>query len=199
MVRWLNRLALAAALAIFGGTAYAIDQAYFPQPSGQQPAAGALLMCMNGGAFAVPCDVVEVCVTPTVTAAGYGAGNEVGGLITIVVPNTAAGLVLQSVRLDFKDAQTAEFDVFQFSANPSNSTWTDKSAPAVNAADVFKVLPPIKLTNNSSGLGTHTVYGADAIGRALARSTTSDFFVVVTPGTPTLGSTSDMQFCASYL
>ena len=152
----------------------------------------------------------EVCVTagssnwPALTASSaYTSGNLVGGLVSLPLSMTTirhpgAG-VLQSIRLNFKDAQTAEFDVYGFSANPSNSTWTDKSAPSINAADVFSVKPPIKLTSAASGLGTHTIYGADAIGRASLNGSVTDYFAIVTIGTPTFGSTADAQFCASYL
>jgi hypothetical protein len=143
----------------------------------------------------------ETCVTPTVTASSaYTAGNEVGGLITFAnaVGNIQTG-ILQAVRLNFKDAQTAEFDVTFFSSNPSASTWTDKSAPAINAADVFKVQPTIKLTNASSVLGTHTNYGQDGIGRTISLGSTSFYAVVTTPGTPTFASANDMQLCASIL
>jgi len=147
----------------------------------------------------------EVCATPVVTAGAYGSGNVVGGLLTVApfrpavtgAPNQ--GGILQSIRVTLKTVQTAEFDVYQFSSNPTASTWTDKAAPAINVADVAKVLPPIKLTTPASGLGTHTVYGSDAIARAKTGTTVNDYFVIVVVGTPTLGSTSDLQFCATYL
>lgn len=176
-------------------------QTSFPAaPDGNGGVNTAVVACINGATQAAACSPVEVCQTLVVTASSaYSAGNEVGGLVTLTIPQTAAGQILVSVRLDFKDAQTAGFKVYQFSANPSNSTWTDKSTPSINAADVFKVLPPLSLAANDSGLGTHTVYGQDAINRALARLSTSDYFVIVTTGTPTFGSTSDAQFCAAYL
>jgi hypothetical protein len=142
----------------------------------------------------------EVCLTPTVTASSYTAGYVVGGLLnfTNAIGTLPTG-ILQSIRLDFKDAQTAEFDVTFFQANPSASTLSDHGAPVINAADVFKVLPTIKLTNYSSVLGTHTVYGQDSVGRAINLGSTSLYAVVTTPGTPTLASTTDMQACVSVL
>jgi hypothetical protein len=142
----------------------------------------------------------EVCVTPTVTASAYTTGNVVGGKITLANAFGSLGTgILQSVRLTFKSVQTAEFDAYEFSANPTGSTWTDKAAPAIVAADALLAKPPIKLFNQASGLGTHTVYGADAIARAVSEGGTSDYFIITTIGTPTPASTTDMQFCASYL
>lgn len=153
----------------------------------------------------------EVCVPVVVTLnSAYTAGNEVGPLLSLsnMFRSSAQGApdqggVLQSIRLNFGAVHTSEYDIYQFSSNPSNTTWTDKTTPSINAADVNLVHPPLKLTNNASGLGTHTVYGADGIGRAHAAgtatvaATTTDYFVIVTQGTPTF--TSNPQLCATYL
>lgn len=140
---------------------------------------------------------------PLTQSSAYTAGNLVGGLITLlktmVTSRHPGAGVLQSISLNFKDAQTAEFDVYGFRANPSSSTWTDKATPSINAADVFKVRPPIKLTTAASGLGTHTSYGTDAVARAALNGSTTDYFAIVTTGTPTFASTTDAQFCAAYL
>jgi hypothetical protein len=145
-------------------------------------------------------NTTEVCVAPTVTASSaYTAGNEVGGLMTFAaaVNATGSGKVV-STRIDMKSVQTAEFDLFLFVANPSNSTWTDKSAPAINVADEVNVLAPIRHTTNSSGLGTHTVYGQDGIWKDFKlASGTSLYGILVTPGTPTFASTSDVQVCVT--
>ena len=149
----------------------------------------------------------EACVVPTVTSgSAYAAGNSLGGLLQLNPAFRAqaqgapdSGGVIQSVRIAFKDVQTAAFKAYEFTAQPSNSTWTDKATPAIAAGDVLLVRPPITISNNDSGLGTMTVYGADALARAHVGAGTIDYWVVVTTGTPTLGSTTDMQFCVTYL
>ena len=142
----------------------------------------------------------EVCVTPSVTpAAAYTAGNIVGGLITL--PNallSANAAQLVSIRLTFKSAQISEFDVSLFSGLPV-TVFTDKTAPAIVAADTLLVQPSLKLTNNYSGLGTHTVYGADNINRGIVQSQPNVYAVVTTTGTPTFTTNSDVQLCASFL
>jgi hypothetical protein len=140
----------------------------------------------------------EVCVTPIVTAGTYSAGTVGGGMIAL--PNaflTANAGVLQSVRLTSKSAQTAEFDIVFFSALPS-TVFTDYAAPAIVAADALLAQPPIKLTNNYSGLGTDTIYGADAIGRPINEVGSSAYAVITTTGTPTFASTSDITLCAAF-
>ena len=152
----------------------------------------------------------EVCVVSgstnwaaLTTGSAYGAGNEVGGLITLPAfyRTSRSGVAPQSVRLTFGDVQTAAFKAYQFSSKPTASTWSDKAAPAIASGDVNKVRPPITLSNNDSGLGTHTVYGADSIARAVVSGSTdsndSDYWIIVTSGTPTF--TTQAQFCASVL
>lgn len=185
---------------------FAVLASLFCSAASAQAPVNAIIQCINGAGAPVPCSSVEVCIPLTVTASAYTSGNvfgnatgsAAGSAIAVPIPNIAAGQVLQSVRLDFKSVQTAEFDIYQFSAVPGNN-YTDKSAPAIATGDKFNVLPPIKLTSNASGLGTHTVYGQDATARSLARSTATDYFVIIVIGTPTPASTTDAQFCASYL
>jgi hypothetical protein len=142
----------------------------------------------------------EVCTVLNVTpSSAYSAGNVVGGLIplaNVFLPSNSA--VLQSIRLTSKSVQTAEFDVTLFSAQPVASTWTDKAAPAIAAGDVPLAQPPIKLTNNFSGLGTHTVYGADNINRGVKQNAPSVYAVITTPGAPTFASASDLQLCTAW-
>lgn len=182
-----------------GGTITITGNQAFGNPAGGANPNGPATPA-NSAPVVVAGKTSEVCVSPAVTASAYAAGNVVGGKLTLANAFGAVGSgVLQSIRITFKDVQTAEFDAYEFASNPTGSTWTDKTAPAIVAADVLLAKPPIKLTNNASGLGTHTVYGADAIGRSVATGATSDYFVLITTGTPTFASTSDVQFCASYL
>ena len=86
----------------------------------------------------------EVCAVPVITpSSAYSAGNSVGGLITLPAAflSTNSG-ILQAVRLTSKSAQTLEFDVTFFSALPS-TTFTDKTAPAIVAADALLAQPPM--------------------------------------------------------
>jgi hypothetical protein len=141
----------------------------------------------------------EVCTVPTVSTGAYSAGEVVGGLLAFpsAFLSTNSG-ILQAVRLTFKSAQTAEFDVTFFSAKPA-TTFVDNAAPSIVAADVLLAQPPIKLTNNFSGLGTATSYGADGIGRPVNEVGATAYAVITTPGTPTFASASDLQLCAAWL
>ena len=84
-------------------------------------------------------------VTPTMTASSaYTAGNVVGGLLTFTnAVDAALSGILQRVTVDCKSVQTAGFKLYVFAANPGSSTFTDKTAPAIAAADVGKLIDVI--------------------------------------------------------
>jgi hypothetical protein len=151
-----------------------------------------------------------IVVTPS---SAYAGGNEVGPLISLRFARKAEGAparsgIMQSVTLNSKSVQTAEFDVTFFIQQPSVPTvFVDKTTPSINSADVFLVRAPVKLTANWSPFGTHTNYGIDQIARAVklpsvVTSTPGDGFiwaVITTPGTPTFTSSSDLQLCIGML
>lgn len=138
---------------------------------------------------------ISLAQTPVVTASSYTTGFEVGGLMTFSsigrAPNSSG--IIQDVTLTSKTVQTAEFDIYLFNSNPSNSTWTDHASPAINAADVSKLIGVVKMTKNYSGLGTHTIYKPDETTFApIPFSGATLYAVMVVVGTPTFGSTSDL-------
>ena len=140
-------------------------------------------------------------VTPTLTAASaYTAGNVVGGLLTFAsAVDAALSGILQRVTINCKSVQTAGFKLYVFAANPSSSTFTDKTAPAIAAADVGKLVDVIALASPDSGLGTHTLYVADGLADAFVLAAASLYAVLVTTATPTFGSTSDISVSLGIL
>lgn len=140
-----------------------------------------------------------VSVTPTVTASStYAAGNEVGGLMTFasVTRTPKFSGKIDTITITSKSIQSAEFDLYLCDVNPSSSTWTDKTGPAINSADVSKCKWMIPLTANASGLGTYTSYTATGLGLSflLPSSGTSLYGILVTPQIPSaqFGSTTDL-------
>jgi hypothetical protein len=142
-------------------------------------------------------------LTPTITASSqYTTGNVVGGLLAFpnVVRNRQPTGVLESIQLDLLSAQTCSFKVYFFPSKPVTS-FTDKSAPSINAADAPNVIGPFTLSAYDSGLGTHTAYNLPAIGQglSLAAGSTTLYAVVVVVGTPTFASASDLTISISVL
>ena len=139
-----------------------------------------------------------VSVTPVVTAGlAYGAGNIVGGLLHFQNCFRAAQptALLQTWGILSKSVQTTAFRLYLFNQNPTHSTWTDKSAPNINAADIPFLIPGagvFAVSNNDSGLGTVTVYGA-GLQFCVIQSASTDLYGILTcTGTPTFASTSDL-------
>jgi hypothetical protein len=143
-------------------------------------------------------------VSPTITAASaYTAGNLVGGLMTF--SNCfATGLtsgVLQSVVIKSKSVQTATFKLYIFSQQPTNTTWTDKTSPAINVLDLPYLIDMFIFAAPDSGLGTMTIYTQDGLGKSIANTASGQnlWGLLVTTGTPTFSSTTDISVTLGIL
>ena len=139
--------------------------------------------------------------SPTVTASSaYTLNNQVGGLLTFAsATGPLLSGILQSIRVTSKSVQTTGLKLYFFTTNPTNSTWTDKTAPAINAADIPFLAGEYTLGGADSGLGTHTIWNLDGIGKAFASATSTLYGILVTTGTPTFASTSDISVTISVL
>lgn len=130
----------------------------------------------------------------TVTAAAYSAGNVVGGLITLTgaVGGSATTALLHKVTLMAKSAQSGQFDVIFFHSNPTNSTFTDKTALSVNVLDFDKITAVVHVTDWTN-LGTPSIGVASNLAISVRGVNSQTMYaVVVARGTPTFASTSDV-------
>jgi hypothetical protein len=143
----------------------------------------------------------KISVSPTVTASSaYAAKNIVGGPMTFSAALLAAGSgVLESITLKTKTVQPGNFVLSLFDANPVNSTWNDKTAAAINVADIPFHIGDFTLSSPSSQLGTETIYNFNAIGKALKAGATTLYGILTCVGTPTFGSTSDVTVVIEVL
>ena len=143
----------------------------------------------------------KVAVTPTVTASSaYAAGNEVGGLMTFAnVFDAANSGILQSITVKCLSVQTTPLNLYLFTTNPTNSTWTDKTGPAINAADIPYMRGPFTFGYPDSGLGTCTIWELDAIAAAIVASSTSLYGILTCTATPTFASTSGITVSLTVL
>jgi hypothetical protein len=129
-------------------------------------------------------------VVPVVTSNGaYAAGNEIGGLMTFPVGGSGTGGTLMSMRVTSRTAAlTTPLMAFVFTTIPAASTWTDKTAPAINTADIASILCAVPLSNPIGGLGTMTIWNAGNIGMQFLAANL--YVVIVTVSAITLASTS---------
>ena len=148
----------------------------------------------------------EICVTPTVTASNaYVTNYVVGGLLTFSgVAPPSGNIVLQSASIDIKDTETSGFTLTLFRANPSNTTWTDASAAAINAADKPSVAATIAGLSAQSVLGSaFTNLTQSGIGQpiSLGPAVTTLYGVLTSNAalTNNFAGTSDVKVCVGVL
>ena len=140
-------------------------------------------------------DLIYSSSVPLVTAGlAYAAGNVVGGLLQFPcgVANT---MVFQEVIVNFKSVQPAGISLILFSGLPINSTFTDKTAPSINALDTGLCLGYVPISTVSSALGVHTNMTTTFIGamlKAIPAASNSLYGLLITTGTPTYTTTSDL-------
>lgn len=124
----------------------------------------------------------SISVTPTITAATYTAGFVLGGKLTFAVGNVASG-ILQSISVTAKTIQTTALKVYVFDSNPTNSTWTDHAAPAINAADAPFLRGMYPIFSPDNGLGTHTIWNLEGIGASFVAGNLYAIVTIVTTTT----------------
>jgi hypothetical protein len=136
----------------------------------------------------------NVSVTPAVTAGAYTAGFVVGGIMTFAnaLPASFNGL-LESITLKFKGTlQTGSWALALFSASPTG-TFGDHAAPAIASTDSALLLGIYTMNTPSSILGTHTIYNADGLAKALVGASTALYGVLICTSAPTSpASTSEL-------
>lgn len=152
----------------------------------------------SGDPIAVVGTSVVVSATPTVSTTAYAAGDVIGTKMTFAGMARANGLtgLVQTAMIQCKSAQTFACDLIVFHTDPTNTTFTDNAALAVNAADFDKVALRIPfVAGDWSALGTPSVAEVSAQGKLYkcASGTMTLFGVLVARGTPTLASTSDLK------
>jgi hypothetical protein len=196
---WLSSIynKLAGSLAVTGTFWQAtqpVSAASLPLPAGAATAANqiAALPAGTNALGSIIGRTTMATVTPAVTSNGaYATGNEIGGLMTFTIGGAGSG-TLMSLRVTSKSILTTALQAYIFSANPANSTWTDKSAPAINAADIASLLDVIPLNAPFSGLGTHTLWNIGGIGTQFVAAKLYVVLVAVSAATLTSASTSDI-------
>jgi hypothetical protein len=158
---------------------------------------GALRVALEDASGNALGSVLRAADTAAVTAAAYSAGNAVGALRTFSGMALASGLggILQTVIVRDKAGQNVNYDLFLFDASPSSTTVTDKSAVAVNTADLAKIIGVVSLTGIVLGASSTTgVLTAAGLGLAYKlTSGTTIYGILVTRGAPTYTSTSDVS------
>ncbi len=136
---------------------------------------------------------VHLTITPTITAGLYTSGQVVGGKLSLsgaARVNGGSGLI-QSALIGVKTALVVPYDILIFDTDPSNSTFTDNAALAVNVADLPSLVGVIQC-NTLISLGTPQALQAlnVALPFKLSAASTILYAVIVIRGAQTFASTS---------
>lgn len=174
-------------------------------------AQGAVSVGKVGGVVPVYVDHVQthaltkrVCVTPTITTgSAYAQYNVVGGLLKftgILDAQLSTGSAYVTVT-DATNTTSTNYTIWLFYSNPTHSTVTDKSALAINIADV-----PLVTNASNVGLSKATATGVPyagtvAITNSLITSSTADVYAIlqIASGTPTWTNATDIQVCITVV
>lgn len=146
--------------------------------------------------------VVEV--APTVVAEAYGANDVLGSdsplsltpaIRLVSTPKNLIGTgTIVNVMVTDKAAQTATIDIVFWDSNPSATTFTNNTALTVHDTDLLNIIGVITID-------TWTSFAASSVGRPanstaipfkLASGDTTLYATMITRGTPTYASTSDL-------
>ena len=81
----------------------------------------------------------DVSVTLTNSESAYTANYDLGGVIDFgaIARVSGGGVTILSATIMDKLQENAQFDLFLFNADPSNGTYTDKTAITANATDLL--------------------------------------------------------------
>ena len=141
--------------------------------------------------------IVIVRNTPAVQATpDYSTGDLIGGkqeLINAVEESGAAGIIRGITVADAAN-QKIQIDAIFFNADPSNTTFTENGALAVNAADLDKIIGAVVV-------GTYFAFNANAFGQPsgavripfVLGGGTSLFLALIARGTINLAATTDLD------
>ena len=156
--------------------------------------------------------VVEA--TPTVsTSPAYTSGDSVGGKISlspavraISTPQVVVGTgTITSVIITDKAKQSAEIDVIFFDTDPSNTTVTDNGALTIHDTDLLNIVGIANVNtwkdfvDNSAGTTSATIAYPFVLNETSGTADTTLYVALVTRGTPTFASTSDITLRVGIL
>lgn len=158
----------------------------------------------NAGALISPAVLtsqVVIAPTVTVTAGAYTPGFVVGGLLSLAGASrvNAGSGTIQNALVTVKTALNQPYDVFFFNTNPTNSTFTDNAALAINVADLPSLAGIVHCTDLVSGGTPQILQSINQVGFKLSASATTLYAVIVIRGSQSFASTSAVSLIVDIL
>lgn len=146
-----------------------------------------------------------ITATPTVSATpDYTVGDVIGGLMTVSDSlrdvSAAQSGIIHLVGMASQVDHSIDVDIIIFASNPTNSTFTDNSALAVDVDDAAKIVGVAQLTTRVD-LGTPIWSQATNLAIPIRVSSGKDFYAVAVDRTGglNLAATDDITFVFGIL
>lgn len=138
-------------------------------------------------------------LTPVVTSgSAYSAGNEVGPLLAFTSPyNVLSSGVIETISIAVKSTQSNPYTLCLFYAQPTATTWGDKTTPTIAAADVPLLAGCQTISAYSNQLATS--YFAPSLAWLVPSATTTLYGVLFTQAAVTYSSVSDLTITLASL
>ena len=146
-----------------------------------------------------------VTVTPTVTAGAYTAGDAVGSLMTftnITCSNMQKGQIT-SVQVTDKSDQAVDYNLVMFKSLPGG-TFTNDAPFDPSDDDLLLMLPVISIADtdhfsfNDNGMSSLASLFSNGQGYSTTSLPGIIYASLVTEGTPTFSSTSDISVIIGF-
>ncbi len=152
----------------------------------------------NRGLKVNPGVVARLTATPTIDTAIYAAGDAVGGLLTFTnaVRFSGGGLRIRKVLLVDKDQEQAPFDLVLFDRTFTNTA--DQAAFDPTDADLANIVAVVPISVYANFNDNAVGFSPDLDWPVLLNGT-SLFGQLVTRGTPTFTSSSDLTVILSVI
>jgi hypothetical protein len=178
-----------------GDTIRDIDRGGIKTTVAQLDIGGAAAEQLVTGAIPAVGLTIQLSANPVIQAALYAAGNSVGGLLTFnnAYRGVTNPVTLQDLIVTDKSGQNAPLTILFFDSNPTNGNYADKTAVTFGT-DFPKIIGKVNVqttdydTINAKGIAH--IKNISAI--LVPNATTTLYAVIVTTGTPTYVSTSDI-------
>jgi len=139
-----------------------------------------------------------VTVAPTCDTSAYATGELIGGKLTFTgaMREKYGTGVIHSVVIADKAKQNVALDIVLFDSDPSSTTFTDQATLTIADADLLKVVGVISVVaTDYKSFADNSVADLKNIGLIVKSnsSSTSLYGCLVSRGTPTYASATDLQ------
>lgn len=137
---------------------------------------------------------VVVEAAPACDTAAYAAGELIGGKLTLSFATASSVFtgIISNVTIIDKDKEAADLDVVFFDTDPSSTTFTDQAAFDPADADLLNIICTVSVTTDVAFSDNGISYANNVNCPFITPSSTTIYAAIVSRGTPTYTTSSDL-------